>query len=284
MRKSAQLALVTVIVLLLGSTAVLYQKYRQTSASLTQTKSAEEEAKTRYAEAFSSIAEIQYSLNAIALGQGAVPMVSQNLQSEQRMSGPDRREALDRIAQLNASIQRTKTKIHELEGRLRKSGIKIAGLQKMVENLKTSVTEKETQVAELTTKVDALQTQVTGLETTVASQEQNIEEKRKELGTVYYIVGTKRDLATSGVIVSKGGLLGLGKTQLLTGRYNETLFTPIDTDVQTTIHAPAAKVRVLSPQPLSSYELVQVGTETELHILDPKEFRKVKHVVIMTTT
>lgn len=284
MRKPVLFALVAVIVLLGGATGVLYQKYQKSTVDYAAMQAAEETSRNRYAQTIDAIAEIQDSLNAIALGQGAVPMVSQNLQSEQRMSGPDRREALDRIAQLNASIQRTKTKIHELEGRLRKSGIKIAGLQKMVENLKTSVTEKETQVAELTTKVDALQTQVTGLETTVASQEQNIEEKRKELGTVYYIVGTKRDLATSGVIVSKGGLLGLGKTQLLTGRYNETLFTPIDTDVQTTIHAPAVKVRVLSPQPVSSYELVQVGTETELHILDPKEFRKVKHVVIMTTT
>ena len=32
----------------------------------------------------------------------------------------------------------------------------------------------------------------------------------------------------------------------------------------------------------SSYELKVEGKQVELHILDPKEFRKVKHLVIMT--
>ena len=42
------------------------------------------------------------------------------------------------------------------------------------------------------------------------------------------------------------------------------------------------KVQVLSPQPTSSYEVKLEGNQVELHILDPKEFRKVKHLVIMT--
>ena len=44
----------------------------------------------------------------------------------------------------------------------------------------------------------------------------------------------------------------------------------------------ATKVEVLSPQPVGSYELRTVDGKVELHILDPVEFRKVKHLVIMT--
>jgi hypothetical protein len=41
-------------------------------------------------------------------------------------------------------------------------------------------------------------------------------------------------------------------------------------------------VQVVSAQPPASYELTAVGGQMELHILDAKEFRKVKHLIVMT--
>ena len=186
---------------------------------------------------------------------------------------------------LSASIQRTKEKISELESKIRKSGVKIASLQRMVTGLKRSVAEKQEQVATLTEQVNSLQTKVTGLETTVQQDQVTIEEKRRELATIYVAVGTKKELENNGLIVAKGGVLGLGKTVHLTGRYEQGVFTALDTDQESVVRAPGAKVdkvRVLSPQPKTSYELITTGDVVELRILDPKEFRKVKHLVIMT--
>ena len=45
---------------------------------------------------------------------------------------------------------------------------------------------------------------------------------------------------------------------------------------------PAAKARVLSAQPPTSYELKLVEGKVELHIIDPTEFRKVRQLVILT--
>jgi cell division protein FtsB len=284
--------MVAAIVLLLAATGVLFVKYRNTSASYAETKVAEQAARSYYSEAFNTIAEIQDSLNAISVGPEAVKLHSQTDRAEQRLTEPNRQEALETIALVNASIQRTRQRISRLESNLKSSGMKVAGLSRMITNLKQTVAEKEDQVAQLTTQVDALQTRVTGLETTVQQDQdsifaknQNIEDKRRELGTIYYIVGTKKDLTNSGVIVAKGGVLGLGKTVQLSGRFDESKFTSIDTDEQTIVTAPASKldkVKVLSPQPTSSYELVMAGNQVEIHILDPKEFRKVKHLVIMT--
>ncbi len=285
MKKPIQVALIAITVVLVGTTAALFAKYRQTSASLAETKAAEETARSHYAEAFNAIAEIQDSLSAITVRDGGIRLVPQGLQAEQRLSEPSRREALESIALLNASIQRTKEKISELEANLKKSGVKIRGLQKMVANLKHSVAEKQEQIAQLTEQVNSLQTRVTGLETTVQQDQVAIEEKRRELGTIYYVIGTKKELASSGLIVAKGGVLGLGKTVQLSGHYDQGQFTALDTDQETVVRAPVAKVekvRILSPQPTSSYELRSDGTQVELHILDPKEFRKVKHLVIMT--
>jgi hypothetical protein len=291
MRRPIQIALIAVLVLLAGSTALLFTKYRQTSADYVQTKAAEEQARAQYGSTIDAIAEIQDSLNAISLASGTTQLLSQELRTEQKLTEPQGREALDRIATLRASILRSKEMIHQLETNLTRNGMKIAGLQKMVANLKTSVAEKEGQIAQLSGQVDSLQTQVTGLvaevqetQETVRAKDTAIEEKRRELATVFVAVGTKKDLAAKGVIVAKGGLLGLGKTLQPTGFANAEAFTPLDTDQATVVPIPSVKARVLSAQPPSSYELklVEGGGGMELRILDAQEFRKIKQVIILT--
>jgi ABC-type transporter Mla subunit MlaD len=193
------------------------------------------------------------------------------------------------IALLDASIQRTKAKIRELETSLRKSQLKTAGLVKMVDQLKSTLADRETQIAQLNGQVGELQTQVAGLQVTVqqgqdslSAKSQLLDEDRHEIETVYYVVGTKKQLADEGVIVAKGGVLGLGKTIQLSGRFDDNLFHPLDTHDESVIRAEASKAQVLSSQPISSYQLTIEGKQVELHILNPAEFRKVKHVVIMT--
>ena len=117
---------------------------------------------------------------------------------------------------------------------------------------------------------------------TIRVKDMALEERRTELATIYLMMGTKKELSMSGVIVSKGGFLGLGKTVQLTGRFDESQFSRLDTDQEKLVRTPSPKARVLSAQPASSYELKIEGEQMELHILDPREFRKVKHLVIMT--
>jgi hypothetical protein len=290
MRKPALIALAIVIVLLLAATGVLYQKYRKTATDYTDAKTAEETAQSRYSDAVNSIAEIQDSLNAIALGDTSVRLLSKELQTEQNLTQPDRREALDRIALIRASLERTKQRIRSLEAGLKKSGIRVAGLEKMIANLKQTVSKKEELVGQLSGRVDSLQTTVNGLQVTIQqdqdtihAQQRNIEEKRRALATIYYIVGTKKDLTASGVIIAKGGVLGLGKTLLPSGRFDESLFTPLDTDQASVVRIPSVRVKVLSAQPVGSYELQLGDGQTELRILDRQGFRRVKHLVIMTS-
>ena len=282
MRGIALFLLIAVVVLLIGATAVLFRKYEKSSTDFA-------ESQTRYNEAINAIAEIQDSLFAITAGDSAVGMLSQGLQTEQSLTEPQTRQALDAIAVINKTIGRTKEKIRDLEGRLKKSGVRAAGLQKMIASLKISVTEKEALVAMLTGRADSLQIQVASLEGAVQQSQETIkakdmvlEERRSELATIYLLMGTKKELSTSGVIVSKGGFLGLGKTVQLTGRYDESQFSRLDTDQEKLVRTPSPKARVLSAQPASSYELKVEGEQMELHILDPREFRKVKHLVIMT--
>ena len=289
MPRLTQVVLVGLVVVLVGGGVELFQKYRETSAKYLDMKSAEETARQQYAEAFNSIAEIQDSLNAIRLGEGAVRLGPAPSESQARLNQPNRQQVMESIALLDASIQRTKQRISDLEHSLKKAQMKTAGLMKMVDQLKASLAEREAQITELNGKVTELQTQVAGLQTSVqeaqdslTAKTQLLAEDQHDIETVYVLIGTKKELANSGVIIAKGGVLGLGKTVQLSGRFDDNLFHPLDTRDESVIRAAASKAQVLSAQPVSSYELKLDGKQVELHILNPAEFRKVKHVVIMT--
>jgi hypothetical protein len=230
----------------------------------------------RYGQAINDIAAIQDSLNAIVLGDQAGGLVPTKLQSELQLSENHGDEALARISVLKASIQRTKAKIEDLDRTLKQNHVEIAGLHKMVASLRRNLKEKEERITELATTVDTLETRVTGLTA-------DVEDKRRELGTIYYAMGSKRDLTKQGVVVAKGGVLGVGKTLQPSRQADEGVFTALDTDQETVIPIPAKKAQVVSAQPLTSYVLMpSTDGHMELRIIDPKEFRKIKHLVIVT--
>ena len=288
MSKNSFIALSVVAVLLLAATGVLYAKYRQTSTEYAAVKLEEETTRARYGEAINSIAAIQDSLNTIIVGgEGALDQDA--LSSERRLTGSQADEAMERIAVLKLGIERTKERINALDEKLRASGIRVAGLQRMIVNLKRNVKDKEGEVVVLTSRVDSLQTTVTGLvadnqakDVEIQTQVAANEEKRKELGTVFYVMGETKKLKEAGVVEAEGGVLGMGKVLKPTGNVNPAVFTAMDTDVETTIPIPSDKVKILSAQPSSSYTLEPVGEDAmQLRIINPAEFRKVKHLVIL---
>src|SRR5262245_5675243 len=222
MRKSYALAMSAVTVLLLCAAGAFYAMYHKTSVQFAQLQTEEEHTRVRYGQAINEIATIQDSLNAIVLGADAARLIPSQLQGELQLSETRGDEALAKIAVLKAGIERTKARIQELDATLKRNGVKIAGLEKMIARLRQNVTEKEEQVALLNHSVDSLSTQVTGLTA-------DVEDKRRELGTIYYAVGTKKDLTNSGIVVAKGGVLGVGKTLEPAKDANQMAFTPLDT-------------------------------------------------------
>jgi len=290
MRKSLSSVLAAVVVVLAVATAVLFLRYRESASDYAKMKETQEQTATRYNQTLDAIASIQDSLNAIALGDTNIHVRSGDLQTEQGINGPSGQEALDRIATLRASIARSKQRIDQLENSLKVSGNKVAALSKMVANLKQNVAEKEQMVAELQGRVDNLSTQVAGLENTVQEnqntihdREATIEEKRKENATIYYVVGTKSELTKAGAVEATGGVLGMGKTLVAKPGMSEGSLTPLDTDEQTVVPIGTVKAKVVSAQPASSYTLAPAGDgKLELHIVDPKQFRQVKTLVIVT--
>ena len=239
-----------------GAATALYVQNQKTHEQLATTQMSESQVQDRYDRTIESIAEIQDSLDAIAVGPEGRAMFEGKTEAERRMSGPNRQDALDRIAALRTSIAQNKERIQELEHNLKKSGVKVNSLNKLIAGLKRNVSEKEDEIAILNERVEALNGQVTTLTTTVAEREDTLrtrdtqlEDRRRELATVYYVVGDKDHLKSTGVIETKGGVLGVGKTITPSRTPDMTVFSAIDTDQETVIRTPTAKARLISAQP-----------------------------------
>lgn len=248
MRKSVGVVVALVGVLLLGAIGYTYSKYKKSQADFMQATAQAEEMQTRYDRAVTEVVAIQDSLNTIVLGPNAADLVPSKQDLEIRTPETLHDTVLSRIASLKSAIERTKVRIEELDARLARSGTKIAGLEKMIAGLRNKVSEKETRIVELSSQVDTLGVRVAGLTTQVEVQQQDIlmkqeeiAQKRQQLATVFYTIGTKKELTTSGVVASKGGVLGFGKTLEPSGMVNEASFTPLDTDQENIIRIPAKK-------------------------------------------
>ena len=259
----------------------LYVQTRRDADAMTALRQSEQGTRSRYDRAVQEISAIQDSVNAIAVDAAQALSITK-VGAERRLSPTGASETLARIAGL-------RTRIQSLESRLKDSDFRIAGLDRMVKQLKQGLAEKEQMVARLGGRVDSLQTHVTDLtasveeaHTLIAAQSDTLAQTRRELGTVYYVIGSRKDLVKGGVVAAGGGVLGLGKTLRPTGNVDPAALHAVDTDEQTVIPIAASKARVITAQSPQSYSIEPVNGQLELRILDPHEFRKVRHLVIVT--
>lgn len=295
MRKPALIILSLAALVMAACIILLAVKYRDT-------RRAELTVRDQFNAALQSVAEIQDSLSAIVPLEARVLRMSQSSETGTPIGLTQKERMLNSIAELKESIRNTRERIRQLEVSLSTSQAEAASLTRIIDNLKRSVHEREVTISHLTARVDSLVTTVTVLQTdvrrgqeTIAEQQQvieesqqeieakrqEIEEKRREIATIRYVVGTKKVLKEKGIIIERGGMIGIGKSVALSGAFSEGDFTSLDTDHALEILIHGAEPQVVSGQSRGSYELRVAEKEALLLIRDAAEFRKVKYLVIM---
>lgn len=288
MKKAVVPLLVVLTIVSLGAAFSFNQKLTQARTDFAALQAEEQATNVRYSAAIEEVASIQQSLNEIDLGEQGTQALQSELARETSLSEDRGEQTMARIAEIKAGVERANSRIRDLDEKVKAGEIQVAGLEKLIGSLRRSAAEKEQQITQLVARVDELQTQVVGLETEVAIMDETLQEtsadlehSRRELGTVYYVVGTRKELSRAGIIESKGGILGIGKTVKPTGSFDLGHFTALDTDYNSIIPVEAEEARVVSAQPVDSYALADNGSGIELRILDPEAFRAVKHVIIV---
>ena len=163
-------------------------------------------------------------------------------------------------------IAKDKQKLIALQNNLSKqknSFAENARLQEQLMIINNRLRERETEIADLTSqlkdkniKIDNLNSQVTKLEAEVKKNKSELSKMEDEQYTAYFIVGTKNELKKTGIIDSKGGFIGLGKTLTLASNSNVENMQKIDIRNVSEIPLVGKKSKLITPHPTGSYTFI----------------------------
>jgi chaperonin cofactor prefoldin len=132
----------------------------------------------------------------------------------------------------------------------------VASFQALVEQQKQEVAALVEQVTSLTSQNVQLRDQNTALTAEGEALRADRDALTLEQNTVYWIVGTQDDLLRRGIIERRGGMLGIGRTTILSRTLNAEEFTAVDRRDFLDITLPDANktYRMVSPNDVTGLE------------------------------
>jgi len=242
--------------------------------------------------------EFAETINQVEINLRAV-QATENL-IDSLKSSPDLNNSRERIQQLiiniKAYIDANNNQIKKLEAKVRANqrssgGSTLAGGMK---NFELLMMKKKEELAAKTVLVDSLYATIQGLKNTISEKETVISEKEgllksKEeilnktrvdliareasLNEGYFYFGDKKDLLTKGIVKKQGGMLGMGKTQVLSDMLDKSLFKQVSIkDVIEFDLGNPKKTALVTSHPTDSYVFVTDNLKTKLQIKDAAKF------------
>ena len=167
-------------------------------------------------------------------------------------------------------------------------------MAKTIQLLTQQVTEKDNEITDLKDKlaklnfdVEQLNTQVAQLDSTLQAEQEASAEKSEiisaqdlALNTVYYVVGSKKELMNHNIVAKDGVFKGLK----IGPGMDKDYFTKVDLRSCNSINLNVKKAQILSNHPSGSYKLVQKGKTVEkIEITDPVKFWENSKILVVVT-
>lgn len=195
---------------------------------------------------------------------------------------------IDAIGRLLAENREKINSLRHTAAQLRKANLRIEGLEKMIADLNGQLAERQSEIEQLRDELSLKDTRVAELTETVAEQSAEVEqlsgrnlELENRLNTVYYIVGSEKELCDA-QIINKQGFIG---RTLTVGEHGSLgSFTQADSRLLSEIPVGHRKVTVVTNHPEGSYELVTDADKrvVSLWIVDPVRFWESSKVLIVS--
>ena len=235
--------------------------------------------------------EIQSNLDSIKTVE---KIVSVQTTPGTELKAEAKKRIIEDIAQINKLLEKNKELVNSLQGKLRNSNLKIAELEKMIDNLTKQVGDKDAEIAVLKQDLEKLHVDVAGLnqkivtitsenEAAIKEKNQTIEAKTNELNTAYYAFGIKKELTEKNVIEKEGGVLGMGKTLKMKKDFNRDYFMKIDIREFKQLPLNSKKAKLVTYHPEGSYHFTMTAKKTveNLVIDKPEEFWKASKYLLI---
>jgi len=162
-------------------------------------------------------------------------------------------------------LQKDRNRIAYIQSQLEKQkqdSINTKELQKRINELNARIRDGENQITSLTEDLKNKNVELTNLNSQVTKlQEENKKAKadlsklEDERYSAYFVVGTKKELKALGLIDSKGGFIGIGKTTTLATNGDISTMKKIDIRNISEIPLTGQRVEILTSHPAISYSL-----------------------------
>lgn len=193
---------------------------------------------------------------------------------------------------IRQKLQANRELLSQMEKKLAASNDKNGVLSKTIESMKAQIASQETQIAQLNSELESAHAQIAQLnekvETTEEQMQVEVAEKEKaqqealdatnQLNSVYYAIGTNKELKKNGLISKKF----LGKTKVLEGEFEKEYFTTADKRTLLSIPCHDKNVKLWTNHPDGSYQIIENADKTKtIKILNPSKFWSLSNHLII---
>lgn len=192
------------------------------------------------------------------------------------------------IKTLDELIIKNHRELYGLQERLKKLSKKDTEMEAIVTHLNNRVAEQDAQISILQSKlakINAAYREITAQFNdsilVIQSQSQKIASMATAMNTVYYAIGTMKELKDSNVIKKSGGFAGIGRNAGIKPDFNTTYFTKSNSRMLHAIPLHAKFRKLISNHPEKSYKITGNDEADSLLIIDPSAFWNIsKYLVI----
>jgi hypothetical protein len=189
----------------------------------------------------------------------------------------------DKLLNARKKLDKNNAYIKELEKMLDRLNDELGKKDQEIMALKEELESKNIMITALTKDIDDLITDGLEKSKVIEGQKEELQQNSEKINTVYYAIGTKKELRDNDIITLEGGFIGLGKAEKLKDDPDKEYFTKIDRRKVLTISIPGKKAEIVTPHPAGSYNIEGEGAEKTLKIIDYQQFWQTsKYLVIIS--
>lgn len=197
-------------------------------------------------------------------------------------SGSNRKENLQNdVLYITQLLEKNNAEIERLKKLLASNKNSSKELTAIVSNLEKTLKEKNLEITELYSTLQSKDIHIAKLDTIINDltnentlQELRLVEKEREINSVWYVFGTKKELKNEKIL--SGG-------EVMTNPdANKDYFTRCDKNTLTEIKTYSSKAKVLSAHPEGSYKIVEDNEGNDvLKITSPDEFWSITRYLVI---
>ena len=211
---------------------------------------------------------------------------TQTTEKKQILSNQEvRQQVVQHLAEIRNSLRQNRRRIANLEAKVKASEKQFASLNEMVEGLKHNLEEREKAIANLESELKELAGEIDAKTRQIAERDAIIHDQQGQMNTMYYVVGTRKELEEKGIIQNEGGFpFGLlGATTILASGFDESNFKPLDrlNTTSVTVDGEIDEIVPKRNEMLYTTTVAEDQKSTTVTIVDPKKFWQARYLVII---